>query len=66
VLLWGTSIAVNRLVLEGIGLLRGPLVATLLTGTLGVAVLALRRGETGKLARLPAAYWAVCGTLFVS
>jgi drug/metabolite transporter (DMT)-like permease len=66
VLLWGTSIAVNRLVVEGIGLLRGPLISTLLSGALGLGILAARRGELAKLGRLPAAFWAVCGTLFVS
>jgi drug/metabolite transporter (DMT)-like permease len=66
VVLWGTSIAVNRLVVDGIGLLRGPLISTLLTGTIGVAILAFRKGELAKLRRLPARYWAVCGGIFVA
>jgi drug/metabolite transporter (DMT)-like permease len=66
VLLWGTSIGVNRLIVDGIGLLRGPLLSTLLSGIIGVGVLALRRGEVAKLARLPAGFWAVCGSLFVT
>jgi drug/metabolite transporter (DMT)-like permease len=63
--LWGTSIAVNRIVVENIGLLRGPLISTAVSGAIGVALLLIRRGEAAKLARLPAAYWAVCGSLFV-
>jgi drug/metabolite transporter (DMT)-like permease len=66
VLLWGTSIAVNRLIVDGIGLLRGPLVSTAASGVVGIIFLAVRRGELARLRGLPAAYWAACGSLFVS
>ncbi len=66
ILLWGTSIAVNRLIVEDVGLLRGPMISTAISGLVGMIVLTVRRDEWAKLARLPAAFWAVCGTLFVT
>jgi drug/metabolite transporter (DMT)-like permease len=65
ILLWGTSIAVNRLIVVDIGLVRGPLLSTAISGLVGIAILAVRRGELARLATLPSAFWAVCGTLFV-
>jgi drug/metabolite transporter (DMT)-like permease len=65
ILLWGTSIAVNRLIVVDIGLVRGPLLSTAISGLVGMVILAARRGELARLARLPSAFWAVCGTLFV-
>ena len=66
VILWGTSIAVNRLLVQELGLLQGPLISTAISGTAGIVLLALRRGEMAKLRRLPALFWAVCGGLFVA
>ena len=65
VVLWGTSIAINRLVITDIGLLRGPLISTAVSGIIGMSLVMARRGETMKLARLPMVYWIVCGGLFV-
>ena len=65
ILLWGTSIAIGRFVIGEVGLLRGPMIMALASGSLGTAVLIARRGERLKLCTLPAAYWPACGGLFV-
>jgi drug/metabolite transporter (DMT)-like permease len=63
--LWGTSIAVGRLIMGEVGLLLGPLIISIASGTVGTAILVLRPGERAKLRSLPPRYWAVCGSLFV-
>jgi drug/metabolite transporter (DMT)-like permease len=65
ILLWGTSIAVGRFAIGEVGLLRGPLIMSLTSGIIGTALLLSRRAERKKLRSLPAAYWPVCGGLFV-
>jgi drug/metabolite transporter (DMT)-like permease len=63
---WGTSIVAGRLIMGSLGLLRGPLAATLVSGVLGtVLVLGRREGRTA-LRALPVRYWLACGGLFVS
>ena len=65
ILLWGTSIAVGRVVMGNIGLVEGPLVMSLSSGALGTVLLLGRRSERAKLRTLPLSYWAACGGLFV-
>jgi drug/metabolite transporter (DMT)-like permease len=65
ILLWSTSIAVGRLVMTDIGIFLGPFILTLASGGIGTVILLIRRGELGRLGRLPARYWVVCGGLFV-
>ena len=63
---WGTSIVAGRLIMGSLGLLRGPLAATLVSGVLG-SILVLARGESRRALRgLGTRYWLACGGLFVS
>ena len=48
-----------------VGLLRGAMIMALASGSLGTAMLLVRRGELQKLRTLPALYWPACGGLFV-
>jgi drug/metabolite transporter (DMT)-like permease len=63
---WGTSIVAGRLIMGSLGLLRGPLAATLVSGLLGSIFVLARREGRAALRRLPARYWLACGGLFVS
>jgi drug/metabolite transporter (DMT)-like permease len=65
ILLWGTSIAVGRLVMGEAGPLRGALFMALGSGIVGSILLLSRREERAKLLTLPRPYWWVCGGLFV-
>jgi drug/metabolite transporter (DMT)-like permease len=63
---WGTSIVAGRLIMGSLGLLRGPLAATLASGVLG-SIFVLSRAESRRALRgLGARYWLACGGLFVS
>ena len=66
ILFWGTSIAVGRLVMTDIGLILGPFILTVTSGTIGTIFLFVRPGQIAKLRALPARYWIVCGGLFVA
>ncbi|MCX7029307.1 MAG: EamA family transporter [Spirochaetes bacterium] len=63
---WGTSIVAGRLIMGSLGLLRGPLAATLVSGVLGSILVLVRRESRRALRGLGARYWLVCGGLFVS
>jgi len=63
---WGTSIVAGRLIMGSLGLLRGPLAATLVSGAIGTILVLARRGSRQALLALPARYWLACGGLFVS
>jgi len=63
---WGTSIVAGRLIMGSLGLLRGPLAATLVSGILGTVVVLSRRAGREALRGLGARYWLACGGLFVS
>jgi len=63
---WGTSIVAGRLIMGSLGLLRGPLAATLVSGALGTILVLSRRASRQALRRLGARYWLACGGLFVS
>jgi drug/metabolite transporter (DMT)-like permease len=63
---WGTSIVAGRLIMGSLGLLRGPLAASLVSGTLGTIVVLSRRKSREALRGLGARYWLACGGLFVS
>jgi drug/metabolite transporter (DMT)-like permease len=65
ILLWGTSIAVGRLAMGEVGLLRAALFMTLGSGIFGSIILLARRDERTKLRTLPPVYWWACGGLFV-
>jgi drug/metabolite transporter (DMT)-like permease len=63
---WGTSIVAGRLIMGSLGLLRGPLAATLVSGVLG-SIFVLSRQESRRALRgLGTRYWLACGGLFVS
>ena len=63
---WGTSIVAGRLIMGSLGLLRGPLAATLVSGVLG-SIVVLARGESRRALRgLGTRYWFACGGLFVT
>ena len=66
ILFWGTSVVAGRLIMGSLGLLRGPLLATLASGTIGSIVVLSRRTGRRALRQLPARYWVVCGGLFVA
>jgi drug/metabolite transporter (DMT)-like permease len=63
---WGTSIVAGRLIMGSLGLLRGPLAATLVSGVLGTILVLARRESRQALRGLGARYWLACGGLFVS
>lgn len=63
---WGTSIVAGRLVMGSLGLLRGPLAATLVSGLVGSVLVLARRESRRALGGLGARYWLACGGLFVS
>jgi drug/metabolite transporter (DMT)-like permease len=63
---WGTSIVAGRLIMGSLGLLRGPLAATLVSGTIGTILVLARRESRQALRGLGARYWLACGGLFVS
>ncbi len=63
---WGTSIVAGRLIMGSLGLLRGPLAATLVSGVLGSIFVLSRRESRRALRGLGARYWLACGVLFVS
>jgi drug/metabolite transporter (DMT)-like permease len=63
---WGTSIVAGRLIMESLGLLRGPLAATLVSGVLGSILVLVRRESRRALRGLGVRYWLACGGLFVS
>jgi drug/metabolite transporter (DMT)-like permease len=63
---WGTSIVAGRLIMGSLGLFRGPLAATLVSGVLGSILVLARREGRAALRDLPARYWLACGGLFVS
>jgi drug/metabolite transporter (DMT)-like permease len=63
---WGTSIVAGRLIMGSLGLLRGPLAATLVSGVLGSIFVLSRRESRRALQGLGARYWLACGGLFVS
>src|SRR4030042_4396453 len=61
---WGTSIVAGRLIMGSLGLLRGPLAATLVSGVLG-SILVLVRWESRRALRdLGARYWLARGGPF--
>lgn len=66
ILFWGTSIVAGRLVMGSLGLLRGPLAATLVSGALGTIFVLARRESRRALRGLSVRYWLACGGLFVS
>jgi drug/metabolite transporter (DMT)-like permease len=66
ILFWGTSIVAGRLIMGSLGLLRGPLAATLVSGVLGSIFVLSRRESRHALRGLGARYWLACGALFVS
>jgi drug/metabolite transporter (DMT)-like permease len=63
---WGTSMVAGRLIMGSLGLLRGPLAATLVSGVLGSVLVLARRESRRALAALPPRYWLACGGLFVA
>ena len=63
---WGTSIVAGRLIMGSLGLLRGPLAATLVSGVLGSVLVLARRESRHALRGLGTRYWLACGSLFVS
>jgi drug/metabolite transporter (DMT)-like permease len=63
---WGTSIVAGRLIMGSLGLLRGPLAATLVSGVLGSILVLARRESRRALRGLDTRYWLACGGLFVS
>lgn len=66
IFIWGSSMVAGRLIMGSLGLLRGPLAATLVSGVLGTVYVLARRESRAALRALPARYWLVCGGLFVS
>jgi drug/metabolite transporter (DMT)-like permease len=63
---WGTSIVAGRLIMGSLGLLRGPLAATLVSGVLGSIFVLSRRESRRALRGLGTRYWLACGGLFVT
>jgi drug/metabolite transporter (DMT)-like permease len=63
---WGTSIVAGRLIMGSLGLLRGPLAATLVSGVLGSIFVLSRRESRRALQGLGTRYWLACGGLFVT
>jgi drug/metabolite transporter (DMT)-like permease len=66
ILLWSTSIAVGRLVMTDVGVLRGPFILSLASGGVGTIVTLSRPGGLRRLAGLGWRYWLACGGLFVA
>jgi drug/metabolite transporter (DMT)-like permease len=66
ILLWGSSIAFGRIVIEAFGVVTGPALVYLVGGAGSLVALALRPAERRKLARVSRRYWLVCGGLYVS
>jgi len=65
VLIWSTSFAFGRSIMEQLGTFGGAACIYLLGGGLGFLLMVLR-GGLGSFQRMPSAYLAVCGGLFVT
>lgn len=66
ILFWGTSIAVNRLLMDSLGIVTGPMLLTLAAGGAGTVMVLLSPGQRAALRALPPRYWTVCGGLFLA
>lgn len=65
ILIWSTSVAVSRSVIEHLGLFTGGGLVHLIGGGTGLLVLLCRRGKRASLAGLSRRYLLGCGALFI-
>ncbi len=66
VVFWSTTIGVSRSLAEKVGPMTAAAALLLVSGAIGCAWLAVRKGGLQDVTRLPASYLAGCGGLFVA